>query len=249
MKKRKLVTAVAAGAIAVVAFATPAFAHVTINPSEAEQGGFTNISLQVPNETDSADTIKIDMKLPSDHPIGSVSVKPHDGGWTAQVTKSPLTTPIVTDDGTVTDYISEIVWTGGKIAPGQFDEFELSVGPMPTDATELTFPTIQTYSDGTEVAWIEAPPAGGGEAEHPVPTLTLTAASDSSSESSSTEASSSPSSSASSSSPTGTAVPAGTVVKKETSGLAVVAVVLAAIALLLALGALVGSRRSSSPTP
>src|SRR4051794_39188923 len=175
MRKRKLVTALAAGAIGLVAFASPAMAHVSIDPGEAEQGGFTKIALRVPNETDSADTIKIDVKLPADHPIGSVSVKPHGGGWTAQVTRSPLATPITTDDGTVTDYISEIVWSGGKIAPGEFDEFELSLGPLPDDATSLSFPTIQSYSDGTEVAWIDEAPAGGGEAEHPIPNLTLTA--------------------------------------------------------------------------
>ena len=39
MRKRKLVTALAAGAIGVVAFASPALAHVSINPSEARSRG------------------------------------------------------------------------------------------------------------------------------------------------------------------------------------------------------------------
>ena len=36
---------------------------------------------------------------------------------------------------------------------------------------------MQTYSDGSESAWIE-PTVDGQEPEHPAPTLTLTAASD-----------------------------------------------------------------------
>src|SRR4051794_8354997 len=134
MRKRKLVTALAAGAIGLVAFASPAMAHVSIDPGEAEQGGFTKIALRVPNETDSADTIKIDVKLPADHPIGSVSVKPHGGGWTAEVTRSPLATPITTDDGTVTDYISEIVWSGGEKAPGGVGGVGRSLPPPPPRA-------------------------------------------------------------------------------------------------------------------
>jgi uncharacterized protein len=252
MRKRKLVTALAAGAIAVVAFAAPAMAHVSIDPSAAEQGGFTKIALRVPNETDNADTIKIDVKLPADHPIGSVSVKPHGGGWTAQVTKAPLATPITTDDGTVTEYISEIAWSGGKIAPGEFDEFELSLGPLPTDATSLAFPTIQTYSDGTEVAWIDPAPAGGGEADHPIPTLTLTAAGGDSTDSSSTAStSSSGSTAASSSSPSGTAAPAPTSTSKDddSNGLAIVALVVGGLGLIIGIAAMVSARRPPADAP
>jgi Domain of unkown function (DUF1775) len=39
----------------------------------------------------------------------------------------------------------------------------------------VTFPATQTYSDGTVVRWDQPPLPGGGEPEHPVPTLTLTA--------------------------------------------------------------------------
>jgi uncharacterized protein len=36
---------------------------------------------------------------------------------------------------------------------------------------------VQTYSDGTQVAWIEQPaPGSSAEAEHPAPNLTLPAA-------------------------------------------------------------------------
>ena len=58
--------------------------------------------------------------------------------------------------------------------PGEFQEFALSGGPFP-DSAQLAFPAVQTYSDGTEAAWIEPTVAGQAEPERPAPVLTLTA--------------------------------------------------------------------------
>ena len=44
---------------------------------------------------------------------------------------------------------------------------------MPTDVDSLSFPAVQTYSSGEEVAWIQATPEGGEEPEHPAPTVHL----------------------------------------------------------------------------
>jgi hypothetical protein len=41
------------------------------------------------------------------------------------------------------------------------------------DTDAVDFPSAQRYADGTVVRWDQAPPPGGGEAEHPVPTLAL----------------------------------------------------------------------------
>ena len=222
--------------------AAPALAHVTVNPSEAAQGSFEELAFRVPNEQDTADTIKVEVKFPTDTPIGSVSVKPHPG-WTVDVQKETLATPITTDDGTVTEAVSVITWSGGKIGPGEFDDFEVSAGPMP-DVDSLKFPTVQTYSDGTVDSWIQDTPPGGAEPEHPAPVLTLTPASAAgdghASDSSSSESSSS--STAPSVNVTGA-----TVVKKESSGLAVAALIVAAIALVLGGIALFRPRRSAPP--
>jgi hypothetical protein len=42
---------------------------------------------------------------------------------------------------------------------------------------EIVFKALQTYSDGEIVRWIDTPTAGGGEPEHPAPTLKLAKAS------------------------------------------------------------------------
>ena len=42
----------------------------------------------------------------------------------------------------------------------------------------MSFSAVQTYSDGTETAWIDPTVAGQPEPEHPAPALTIAAASD-----------------------------------------------------------------------
>lgn len=111
----------------------------------------------------------------ADQPLAFVSVQPK-AGWTYTVRKTKLATPIESDDGAVTETVSEIDWTSttGAIKPGEFDEFRLSVGPLPK-ADRMVFKAIQHYSDGTDVSWIEQSAAGGAEPEFPAPTLQLAA--------------------------------------------------------------------------
>jgi periplasmic copper chaperone A len=168
MKKIVLVLVAMLG---VVLAAGPAFAHVSVDPPEANQGGYATLTFQVPNETDNADTTQFEVDLPADNPIASVSVQPVPG-WTAVVEKTTLAKPVTTDDGPVTEGVSKITWSGGTIKPGEFQQFPVSMGPLP-ETDEIVFKALQTYSDGTVVRWIEATPASGEEPEHPAPVVTL----------------------------------------------------------------------------
>jgi uncharacterized protein YcnI len=159
-------------ALALTFAATAASAHVTANPNTAEPGSYSKVSFRVPNEEQSADTTKLAVDLPTDHPIASVSVRPVPG-WTVKVTEAKLATPLKSDDGEITKAVSTITWSGGKIAPGQFQEFDVSMGPLPTDTDRLVFKAKQTYSDGQVVNWDQDPGNGGQEPEHPAPTVHL----------------------------------------------------------------------------
>src|SRR4051795_5266926 len=161
-----------------VLLAGSASAHVTVNPPEAAPGGFTKLTFRVPTEKPDASTTKVSVTFPPATPLASVSVKPLPG-WTAQVTKSKLPKPIEDEGLKLTEAVSRITWTAQKaaaIAPGQFQEFDVSVGPLPSSAKSMSFPTVQTYDDGTTVRWIDPVTPGGAEPEHPAPTLTLAAA-------------------------------------------------------------------------
>lgn len=161
-RRRALALALAAGIA--LASAAPASAHVTVNPREAAKGSFAKLTFRVPTERDDASTTQVEVAFPTEHAIANVSFKPH-AGWTTEVTRSGAT-------------VSRIIWkaesAASAIAPGQFDEFDVSVGPLPDDVDALVFKALQTYSDGQVVRWIDEPDAGD-EPEHPAPVLTLTA--------------------------------------------------------------------------
>jgi uncharacterized protein YcnI len=233
--------ALVAGALALLfLFDGLAAAHVTVPPPEATQGSYAKLTFRVPNERPDASTVGLRVQLPADHPFASVSVKPKSG-WTAEKTEANLPTPVTNDDGeTVTTYVSEISWTGGEIKPGEFDEFEVSVGPLPDDATELSFPAIQIYSGGEQVAWIDKPAADGEEAEHPAPTMKLVASTDDDSHGSTatTAANASTSESAASTSSD----------DDSSNGLAIAALVVGGVAIVLSIAALAMGRGKRPPT-
>jgi uncharacterized protein YcnI len=166
----------ALAAAAVLTAAGAASAHVTVHPDSYAKGATDGaLTFRVPDESDTASTTKVQLFLPTDHPLLGVLVSPHDG-WTAKVTDTKLRTPVKTDDGTITDAVSEITWTGGKIGPGQYEDFDVAFGQLPGDTAQLTFKTLQTYSDGKVVRWIEEAAKGDDEPENPAPVLKLTAA-------------------------------------------------------------------------
>jgi uncharacterized protein YcnI len=129
-----------------------------------------------PNESSTgASVTALEVDFPMNHPL--LSVMPQTvAGWTATVVSSTLAKPIKTDDGTVTEAVSKITWTAtaGGVAPGQFGLFSVLAGHLPSDTSKLVIKAIQSYSDGTQVSWIESTVKGAPAPEHPAPVLTLT---------------------------------------------------------------------------
>ncbi|MEU4642422.1 YcnI family protein [Micromonospora sp. NPDC023814] len=170
--------ALGAVATAVLGFAAPASAHVTVNPQEATQGGYGRFAFRVPNESDTASTTKVEVVLPENAPVGSVSTMPVPG-WTVAVEKRKVDPPVEVHGSQLTEAVAKLTWTAtgnAGVKPGEFQEFPVSMGPLPQVDT-MVFKTLQTYSDGNVQRWIEEPTPGGEEPESPAPVLTLTAAS------------------------------------------------------------------------
>lgn len=154
-----------------------ASAHVSVSSPDAAAGGYGKLTFRVPNESDAASTVRIRIQFPTDTPLASLRTQPVPG-WTATVTRTRLDPPVTDDDGgEITEAISVVEFSaaaGVGIGPGEFQEFSLSGGPFP-DAESLTFPVVQSYSDGSEAAWIEPSVDGQAEPEHPAPVLSLAA--------------------------------------------------------------------------
>jgi uncharacterized protein YcnI len=162
-------------AAAVLLLAAPALAHITVTPDSASAGSAAVLTFHVPNEEAKADTTKVDIKIPTDHPIADLLVEPIPG-WTISLKTITLAKPMVTDDGKFTQAVSEVIWSGGKIAPGQFQDFSVTADPLPDGVSTLAFKALQTYSNGDVVRWIDVPQRGQPAPDHPAPVITLTKA-------------------------------------------------------------------------
>lgn len=172
--------AVAGGlAVSSVLLLSPsAYAHVSVQPQgEAAKGGYATVNFKVPNERDNASTVKLEVTLPTDHPLASVMPQAVPG-WKVEVERAELKKPLELHGKKITEAPSKITWTadGGKIEPGRFQQFPVSLGRLPEDTEQLVFKALQTYDNDEVVRWIEEPKAGEEEPESPAPVLKLAAA-------------------------------------------------------------------------
>jgi uncharacterized protein YcnI len=247
-RARALVLTVLAVVAAGTVWSSEASAHVTVAaPGVTVGASDAAITLRVPDESDKASTVGLKVQLPTDHPIAGVLVAAVPG-WTATIKTTKLATPIQTDDGEITTVVSEIDWkadSGAGIKPGQFGQFTILAGKLPDGVSTLTFKSIQIYSDGATVSWIEEPaPGSTATPEHPAPTLELAAAPTGS-------AAASPSASAAGSTPSVAATPAvDTGSHGASTAAATMGIVLGAIGVILGATALAVAfaRRRREPT-
>jgi len=161
---------------AVVFAASPAWAHVEIDPASEPKGATVVFAFRVPTESPTASTVRLDVQFPTNTPFANVLVQ-QKPGWTFTTQTAPLAKPITTDDGTFTTAVTEVSWvaTAGGISPGAFDLFNV-FATLPSNTSKLTFKAVQTYSDGTVVSWIQLPTKGAPPPDHPAPVLNLTKA-------------------------------------------------------------------------
>jgi uncharacterized protein YcnI len=178
--RRRLFARVGAGigaaVVALVALPGVAQAHVTVQPGTADGGGFSVVAFRVPNERDDASTTQLRVTLPEDQPIGSVQTTPVPG-WKITTATRQLDKPIEMFGEQLDTVVSEVTWTAtdGGVRPGQFQDFELSLGQLP-ESGQLVFNALQTYSSGEKVNWNEVSADPSVEPEHPAPVLTITPA-------------------------------------------------------------------------
>jgi len=170
MKRRHIAAVIAAAALAGPASAG---AHISLHPNTIPAGAFATIDVRVPGEQEGAYVKKVDMQLPP----GFIGVDyANVPGWSTKVIETKLSTPVTEDGETIDTQVSQIVWSwtgpAGKVENGQFINFPLSVAiPDSANGKALEFRTVQTYSNGHVVHWIEP----SLEAEHPAPRINVTA--------------------------------------------------------------------------
>jgi periplasmic copper chaperone A len=170
MKALKLAPLLLAGALIAPVSAQ---AHISLHPNTIPAGAFATLDVRVPGEQEGAYVKKVDVLFPA----GFTGVDYENvTGWTTRVIEAKLPKPIVQDGETIDTEVSQIVWTWvgplGRVNDNQFIDFPLSLAiPADTAGKALEFRTVQTYSNGQVVHWIDP----SLSAEHPSPRINVTA--------------------------------------------------------------------------
>ncbi len=154
--------------IAALTMPAVAAAHVEIEPTTAPGGDLAHLTLQVPNESEAAATTSVSVQIPDKVLLVRFAPKP---GWKRTVVTEKLAQTSTVGEDVISDRVSQVTWSGGKISPGEFETFDISVALPDEPDTELTFPAVQRYDDGTVVRWI-----GAEDSDEPAPRVTIAAA-------------------------------------------------------------------------
>ena len=214
--------------LAALALPAGAQAHVTMQPASAPAGGFARLDVRVPNERDDAGTTKVDLQMPPGIVTASYEPVP---GWDVKVTKEKLDKPVKIEGFDATEQVARITWTGGRIGPGEFQDFGLSLRiPEGKPGSKLTFKALQTYEGGEIVRWI-----GPEDGDEPAPVVTLVAADEGGGHGA-------PGSAAAAA--TGASAPAPA--EDDSDTLAIAALVVGALALLAAIASLILRRKGAA---
>lgn len=232
--------------VAVAALIAPASAqaHISLHPNTIPAGAFATLDVRVPGEQEGAYVTKVDVLFPT----GFTGVDYENvSGWSARVVETKLATPIKEGGETINTEVSQIVWswTGplGKVNNAQFINFPLSLAiPENTAGKALEFRTVQTYSNGQVVHWIDP----SLTAERPAPRINVTAKGGVIEDIAGHEAGPEAGQSAATQAAPSTSA---TVVKSSggaSKGLAITALIVGALGLLIGLGALAASRRTEA---
>jgi len=161
-------------ALAVTALAAPAFAHVSLEKSEAPVGSTYKAVFRVPHGCEGTPTNVVRVKIPE----GVIAIKPMPKpGWTLEKVKGPYEKTYDYYGTPMSEGVKEIVWSGGNLGDDEYDEFILRgfLTPDLKVGETLYFPVVQECPEGKAERWIEIPAAGqsSDDLELPAPGIKL----------------------------------------------------------------------------
>ena len=141
-------------AVAALACATPALAHVSVDPGEARAGAYQVLRFRVGHGCGTAATTALRIETPEGLAGARPQPKP---GWTLTVEKNG-------------DRVTALVWRG-ELPADQFDEFAV-LAKLPAGPGTIYFPTVQTCG-ADDAQWTQVPDAGeaAGSLSHPAPSV------------------------------------------------------------------------------
>ncbi|MHA3916609.1 YcnI family protein [Halovulum sp. GXIMD14793] len=151
--------------------ATAASAHATLEQREAAAGKTTKITLRVPHGCKGEATRTVNLMIPE----GFYNAKPMPkAGWELTTETGTYSTPYNNHGKEMTEGARKVIWSGGNLENGWYDEFTIrgTVGPDVAPGTVMYFPALQECANGV-ADWTNT--SGAKDAKHPAPKLTAIA--------------------------------------------------------------------------
>jgi periplasmic copper chaperone A len=139
--------------------ASPAAAHVTLEKRQAPVGSYYKAVFAVPHGCAGSPTVKVRVQIPE----GVIGIKPMTKpGWTVETVKGKYAAEYEHHGSKVSEGVKEVVWSGGKVADDNYDEFVFSsfLTPGLKPDTTLYFPVVQECEQGVS-RWIDIPSSEG----------------------------------------------------------------------------------------
>jgi uncharacterized protein YcnI len=136
-----------------LALSAPAAAQVSIVPDRVDGGGTQTFAFRLANERADTKSTRLELVFPQNPPVAYVEVAPARG-WTATVRPRPLDPPLQAGGKVISEVAGTLVFEGGAVAPRQFEQFLVTMGPLPADG-RLLFQATQTFANGAVAQWNE----------------------------------------------------------------------------------------------
>lgn len=163
----------AAAASLLLASPSIAQAHAVLEQNQAVTGSYFTAVMNIGHGCEGSPTLKVRIKIPD----GVTGVKPMPkAGWQLETVTGKLDKPYTDHGKTITEGVTEIVWTG-KLLDAHFDQFTMQVKlPDAAPGSMIFFPTVQECEKGAH-RWIEIPAAGKTRSDYkePAPFLRILA--------------------------------------------------------------------------
>jgi uncharacterized protein YcnI len=170
MKLHTVLSIIAAGTTLA---ASSAHAHVTLENRTAAPGSYYKAVFAVPHGCAGSATVKIRVQIPE----GVIAVKPMPkAGWNVETVKGKYTASFEHHGATISEGVKEVIWSGGKLADDNYDEFIAATYLTATlkPNTTLYFPVVQECEQGAS-RWIDIPQEGkpAHDSKSPAPGVKL----------------------------------------------------------------------------
>jgi len=158
------------GAAAALTSVTCASSHVTLETREAPVGASYKAVMRVPHGCEGSPTTAIRIRIPP----GVIGVKPMPKPvWQLNIVTGAYPKPFTLRGAKVTEGVTELSWSNGKLADTHYDEFIFAsvLAEELESGKTIYFPVVQECERGVH-RWIEIP-KDGEDSPEPAPGLKL----------------------------------------------------------------------------